>query len=131
MASETRRAFPVGVWLLCLAALAALAIAAFNTFNSGNGIAYTPGAYLVLASTALLLVGALVLAFGARLPRWIVVVFAVLTLLDILGTAFAAWLLEAGLLLALTGAAGIGWLIHVVLDPVRDRRPRAPAEQEA
>lgn len=125
MASEPRRAFPFGIWLLCIAALAALAIAAVDTFNAGNGIAFTPGAYLALVSTALLLVGALVLAFGAALPRWIVVVFAILTLLDILGTAFAAHLLEAGLLRALMGAAAIAWLIHV-LGPRRDRRSRTP-----
>lgn len=123
MAVRREKAGFYGAWLLCLAALAALVIAAFDTFNAGNGIAFTPGTYLVTATSALLLVGALGLLISTSLPRWLTVILAILVLLDILGTGFAAWLLQAHLLLAAIAVAGLAWLIYIVVDPSREHRP--------
>lgn len=102
------------------AALAAL-VAAFNYFMPGNGISGTYGALLVIASSvALLLVGRMLakrMSAGiAGFTRNLVLNLAVVVL--VLGTAFAAWLLEAYVLFALILLAGLGWLWLLV-------RPRA------
>lgn len=112
MAWRRLRPFPVERWLLCIAAVAAVAVATVGAFNEGNGIAFTPGAYLALVCCVLLLAGSLVLAFDIGLPRWAGRVMAVLLLLDILGTALAAYLLQATLLLVALAVAGLGWLLQ-------------------
>ena len=53
-------------WLLPVAAVLALAIAIFEYFWTGNGIHGTPGALLVVISSAALLLFAAWLAFGRR-----------------------------------------------------------------
>lgn len=131
MATQKKRAGAFGAWLLCLAALVAVVLAAIGAFSAGNGIAFTPGSYLVLVTSALLLVGGLFLAFGHHLPRWIVVVMAILVLLDILGTGFAAWLLETNILLGAIAVAGLAWLIYIAIDPARESRPSTPAAKGA
>ncbi|MDQ0316070.1 hypothetical protein [Amorphus orientalis] len=131
MATRTRQAGAFGAWLVCLAALLGLIVSAINAFSAGNGIAFTPGAYLVLVTSALLLVGSLFLAFGHHLPRWMVVVMAILVVLDILGTGFAAWLLETNVLLGAMIAAGIGWLIYIAIDPSRRGHSTRHAAQGA
>ncbi|MEW5423250.1 hypothetical protein [Amorphus sp. 3PC139-8] len=114
-----------------MAALVAVVLAALAAFSAGNGIAFTPGSYLVLVTTGLLLLGGLILAFGHHLPRWVVVVMAILVLLDILGTGFAAWLLETNILLAAVAVAGFAWLIYIVIDPARDSRSAIAAGKGA
>jgi hypothetical protein len=121
MSTSSEKAGANGAWLLCLAALVALVVSAINAFNAGNGIAFTAGAYLVLVTSALLVVGAIALIWSTSLPRAAAVVFSILVLLDILGTGFAAWLLEADVLLGAIGVAAIGWLVYVVFDPARER----------
>ncbi len=85
-------------------------------FWRGDGIAYTPGTLLVIISTALLLAASLVMATGIWRHWLLSEFFLVATCLDILGTAFAAWLLEAHWLLALMALAAIGWIAHVAFD---------------
>ena len=120
MSKTSEKAGANGAWLLCLAALVAVTVAVINAFNKGNGIAFTAGSYLVVVTSALLLVGAIALIWSTSLPRAAAVVFAILVLLDILGTGFAAWLLEAYVLFGAIVVAGVGWLIHVVFDPSRE-----------
>ena len=122
MSTTSEKAGAYGAWLLCLAALVAVVVAVINAFNAGNGIAFTAGSYLVVATSVLLLIGGTVLLYGASLPRWVTVVFAILVLLDILGTGFAGWLLEAHVFFGAIVAAGLGWLIYIVIDPAREHR---------
>lgn len=96
-------------------------------FWRGDGIAYTPGTLLVIVSTALLLVASLIMATGL-FRHWLLSGFlAVATCLDILGTAFAAWLLEAHWLLALIVLAAIGWIVRIAFDaPAESMRRQDP-----
>ncbi|WP_201403325.1 hypothetical protein [Kaistia sp. 32K] len=103
---------PLGAWIMALAALAGLIVSILNYFNRDSGIAGEPGTILVIVSTAILLVAAVILARarpGAFL-RWFLVIGC---LVDILGTGFAAYLLESQALLLLMLAALVGWILHV------------------
>ncbi|MGX1097630.1 hypothetical protein [Amorphus sp. MBR-141] len=129
MSMSSEKAGANGAWLLCLAALVAVVVSAINAFNAGNGIAFTAGSYLVLVTSVLLLVGSVALIWSTSLPRIAAVVFAILVLLDILGTGFAAWLLEADVLLGAIVVAAIGWVVYVVFDPARER-PAYPSVRQ-
>lgn len=121
-----------GAWLLLAISAIALILAAVATFNEGNGIAYTPGTYLVLISTALMLLGSLLLALARSMPRWLGGLLTFLLLLDLLGTGLAAYLLQAEWLLGAVGAGLVAWLIHVVADPASGKRtPVMTQRQEA
>ncbi|ESR22851.1 hypothetical protein N177_3988 [Lutibaculum baratangense AMV1] len=109
------------MWLLLAGSIAALAAAAFYTFNDGNGIAFTGGTYLVLVSTALLLAGAMILTQYRDMPGWFSGTLGLLILLDILGTAAAAYFLLAWVLLGLMGFCLLAWLLHLFADPARYR----------
>jgi hypothetical protein len=97
-----------------VAVLSALAVfdSLFNYFWSGNGIHGTEGALLVVISTFLMLIAAVLIA-----ARWIRgglrAVFDVLIVLDFAGTILAGWLLEAWILVALVVLAALAWLIHL------------------
>lgn len=119
-----------GAWLLLATAVIALILAAVATFNEGNGIAYTPGTYLVLISTALLLLGSLLLALARGMPRWLGGLLAFLLLLDLLGTGLAAYLLQTEWLLACIGAGLLAWLVHVVADPATGKRNRSMSQRQ-
>lgn len=113
MTKNPRHRNNIGAWLLLICALAGLVLAVIATFNDGNGIAQTPGAYLVFLTTALLVVGALLLALARNAPRWLRGIIALLVLLDLLGSAFAAYLLEAYWLAGFMVAGLVAWLIHL------------------
>lgn len=98
--------------LIAGAALGAL-VALANYVMPDNGIAGTPGALLVVASSSLLALAGF--AIRRRLAQgsgggfaWLLV-----ALVLVAGTAFAAWLLEAYGLFALMLLAGLGWLALV------------------
>lgn len=120
-----------GAWLLLAISIIALILAAVATFNEGNGIAYTPGTYLVLISTALMLVGSLLLTFARGMPRWLGGLIAFLLLLDLLGTGLAAYLLQAEWLLVSIGIGLVAWLVHAIADPATGKRPNMKLRQEA
>ncbi|HWD35729.1 MAG TPA: hypothetical protein VG840_06190, partial [Casimicrobiaceae bacterium] len=82
-------------WLLPLAALVALAAALFDYFWPGNGIHGTGGALLAVVSTAVMLLLALARVRWRTQPSWMHALLLVLLVIDIAGTALAAWLLEA------------------------------------
>ncbi|MCE8018860.1 hypothetical protein HOP51_01830 [Halomonas sp. MCCC 1A11036] len=119
-----------GAWLLLATSLISLILAAAATFNEGNGIAYTPGTYLVLASTTLMLLGSLLLALARGMPRWLDGLLTFLLLLDLLGTAMAAYLLQAEWLLACMGVGLVAWLIHVIADPATGKRDRHMTQRQ-
>ena len=127
MTKKPRHGTNIGAWLLLICSLAGLVLAAIATFNDGNGIARTLGAYLVLSTTALLVAGALLLAFARNAPRWLRGIIALLVLLDLLGSAFAAYLLEAYWLTGFMLAGLVAWLIHLFTAPTKQRRKEAAA----
>lgn len=131
MATTSRRGVAYGAWLLLAISLAGLITAAFNTFDEGNGIAHSLGAYLVLVSTALLLVASLLIALFRGMPRWVSGILLFLILLDLLGTGAAAYFLLAYGLLALMGAGLIAWLIHLFADPASGRKSDHAPNREA
>jgi quinoprotein glucose dehydrogenase len=102
-------------WLLVAGAAVGLIVAIVDYFLN-PGIDHTPGALLVIISTALVTLAGLVLALVVAMPRWPRVFLDVAILLGVLGTGFAAWLLEADILLALMAVSLIGWFLHILLD---------------
>ena len=102
-----------GAWLMALAALAGLAVSVANFFNRDSGIAGEPGTILVIVSTAILLIAALVLARASRLGGFLRGFLVIGCLIDIFGTGFAAYLLNSQALLWLMVVALVGWLLHV------------------
>ncbi|MHB0774888.1 hypothetical protein [Halomonas sp. WWR20] len=131
MARQSRRGVAYGAWLLLVISIVGLIIAAINTFNEGNGIAYTPGTYLVLFTTAMLVVGSLLITFVRSMPRWLSGIIAFLLLLDLLGTGFAAYLLQSYILVAVMGVGLIAWLIHVFADPASGKKSSHTTHREA
>jgi hypothetical protein len=108
----------LGAWLIVLGGAAGLGIAIYNYFSATgflaplSNTAGTPGALLVIGSTALMLAAGLVL-LGRPHARFVILFFLVGVLLDVFGTGFAAILLESPPLLAAMAAAGIGWLAWI------------------
>jgi len=110
------RTFDAGITATAVLSGLAVLDAAYNYF-AGAGITGTEGALLVVISTLLMLIAALIIARG-RGPGWLHPVLSVLLVLDFLGTAVAAYFLDAWVLLALVVLAAIGWAAHAM-------RPRA------
>jgi len=98
----------VAVVLSALALLDSL----FNYLWAGNGIHGTEGALLVVVSTLLLTLATGLIASG-WITGWVRGLLEALIALDFLGTALAAYLLEAWVLLGLVVLAAIAWLIHL------------------
>jgi len=94
-------------------ALFALIDSLFNYFWTGNGIHGTEGALLVIVSTLLLAIAA-GLIVNRWVRGWLRCLFEVLIFLDFLGTALAAYFLEAWILLILIALAFIAWVIHMI-----------------
>lgn len=116
-----------GLWLLLASSIIGCIAAAIAAFDDGNGIAHSGGAYLVLITTALLVLASLVLALRKRKPRWLVVTLSTLTLLDLVGTGFAAYFLETPVLVAFMALGSVGWLIYVVTGLVESDLSPHPA----
>jgi hypothetical protein len=115
----------IGDWILVVACLAGLAVSVFNYLTPGNGITGSGGALLVIVSSALISLAALVLTVARIGKRWLRATIDVLLLLGIAGTGFAAYMLEADILLASMALAVVGWLAHLVAAPRRVARAAA------
>jgi hypothetical protein len=102
-----------GAWLIAIISLIGLALALRGYFTPNDGISFTPGALLVVISTALILAASVLLGLTG-LPVWVNVVLDVLLLLGLLGTALAAWFLQTYLLVALMFVGVIAWIVHVI-----------------
>lgn len=105
-----------GGWLLITAAFVSVIVAAVYAFSVGNGIALTLGTYLVLGSSTALLVLSMLLA-ATGMGRGLRGLTLALVLIDILGTALAAYFLLATWLIVLMAIALVGWLVHLLVDP--------------
>jgi hypothetical protein len=111
-----------GGWLLIVAAVIGLLVALYDFFLAW-GIRYSIGSGIVVFSTAIMIVAALVIVF-ARPARWVRIVLGIGLVLDFLGTALAAYFLDSYLLTALSLLAGLGWLIFALsLAPARQEQP--------
>jgi hypothetical protein len=113
-------------WGLAAAAALGLIAALLYFFLPDDGVDGTLGAGVTIASTAIMLLAAAALALGyAR--GWVRGLLLFLILLDILGTGFCAYMLEALWLgLAMTLAL-VAWLFDVFVSG----RPRASLSLEA
>jgi hypothetical protein len=109
-------------WPLLAASALCLLVALIEYFMPENGVDGTLGALIVVGSTALMLVAAAAVWLGYARKT-----LMVLILLDILGTGFAAYMLEANVLVGFIALASIAWLIGVFAGG----RPRAPASAQA
>jgi hypothetical protein len=116
-----RNSGDIAIWLVALLALLAFLDSIFNYFWTGNGIHGTEGALLVVASTFLMGVAA-VLIGNRWVGGWLRTLFEILLVLDFVGTAAAAYLLEAWILLILVVLAFVAWIAHVVR-PARRTTP--------
>jgi hypothetical protein len=77
----------------------------------GNGIDHTYGALLVVGSTLLMLAAGLVIFATTWGPPVLRTVLVWLIALDIICTGFAAYMLEATVLLVLMIIAAVAWII--------------------
>lgn len=123
MADSDARA-PYGIWLLALAAIVGLGIAVYSDLDTTNGIHGTYGVWLVIASSALMVLAALALAIRPAMARGLRGLLLVLILLDIAGTGFAAYMLEAWWLVGAMAAALLFFIVHLVADPAPRRFAR-------
>ena len=116
-----------GLLLLALAALAGTALSIFNYFVD-IGINHTDGVLVVIATTVIMWIVALIMARARSMWSWLGGIILVLLLIDILGTGIAGWFLESWVLMAFMAVALVGWAAHVAFGPRRvSRPPSAPA----
>lgn len=119
MAARTR-ADSFGAWVTALAALGGVALSVHNYVTPLSGIDGTPGAILVIASSILLVVFAIILMRRSSIGAGLYGFVLVSTLLAIAGTAFAGFLLDSTSLVWLMAACLLGWLF-TLLTPVPRR----------
>ena len=110
--SPPARGYDLGGTAVVALSLLALLDSVFNYLSRGHGISGTEGALLVVVSTLLMLIAAILLARDL-VRGWVRVTFEVLIVLDFIGTAAAAYFLNAWLLLALVALTAIAWLVQI------------------
>lgn len=118
---EDRTSPPYGTWLLALASVAGLVASIVYFFWPGGGIEGTAGVVLVMGTVALMVLASLAMAIWPAMARWLRGVLLFLVLLDIVGTGFAAYMLEAWWIVGAMVVALIGWIIHLAADPAPRR----------
>ena len=99
-----------GSTLISSGAFIGAAVSLANYLSPDSGIAGTPGAILVIASTIILLGFALVMRGYAQHGRAFRTLVATLAFLNIVGTALAGYLLDSETLVALMMVCLVGWL---------------------
>ena len=113
MAAVAVKAAKIGASLLCSGAIVGTAVSVANFFSPDSGIAGTPGAILVIASTVILLALGLIMRGGVIRGRGFRVFVAAAALFDIVGTAFAGYLLNSETLVVAMLVSLAGWFIHL------------------
>lgn len=111
-----------GAWLVAMAALAGCIVSIVNYFDPASGIAGEPGTILVIASTALLALFGWLLSIDGGRGAFFRVFIVTSSLLDIIGTGLAGYLLHSQALCLLMLVSLAAWLAHVFF-----RRRRAAA----
>jgi hypothetical protein len=107
------KAAKIGASLLCTGGIVGAAVSIANFLSSDSGIAGTPGAILVVASTVILVAFGLVMRGGTTRSRGFRVFVAAAALLNIAGTAFAGYLLDSETLVVAMLVCLAGWFIHL------------------
>lgn len=107
-----------GALLIAIAASIGFIVIIIDYFMPHGTIAQSWGALIVVISTGLMVIASTWIAFGT-LPRWLLVVFEVLIILDILGSGVCTYFLEADAVLVFMILALVGWIWHLTSD-----RPR-------
>jgi hypothetical protein len=97
--------------LLIAASLLGAAIAALDYITPSTGIDHSYGVLLVLVSSLAMTFGCVVI-LSVR-SRLIVNIFTIAVLLDIIGSGFAAYMLESNFLMAVMMIAAAGWLFRM------------------
>lgn len=112
---------PYGTWLLALASVVGLVASSMYFFSPGDGIAGTAGVILVMVTLALMVLASLAMAIWPAMARWLRGLLLFLILLDIVGTGFAGYMLEAWWIVGAMAVALVAWIIHVAADPAPRR----------
>lgn len=101
-----------GSLLVAIGAILGAAVSIFNYLSPDSGIAGTPGAILVVISTVILfLFSTLMGRYGVRSTALRAFVL-VCSFLDIIGTAFAGYLLESYTLVGLMAVSLVGLIMR-------------------
>lgn len=111
-----------GAWLIAIAAIAGCIVSIVNYFDPASGIAGEAGTILVIASTTLLALFGWLLSGDGRRGMFFRVFIATSSLLNIIGTGFAGYLLHSQALFLLMLVSFAAWLAHVFF---RHRRAAA------
>lgn len=106
--------------VLFIAALAGVLVSLYKYFDPASGISGTPGALLVVITSAVIFLIGLSLRKLHRRSAWRRLAMGVCLVL-IAGTAFAAYLLESTALLVWMIISLIGWVMHVIGGPSATR----------
>lgn len=122
MTREPSYTVSYGGWLLAAASAAGLILSLYSFVAPDTGVAWSYGAGLVVISTILLTLAALVIVLDHDKPAWLAGVLYFGSIVDIFGTAVAAYFLESYWLVAAMAIALVGWLVRVVLDPSDEER---------
>lgn len=130
MATDTERTTSHGGWLMAAASLVGLVLSLFNYLNQGNGIAYSAGAALVLVSSALVFAASLVMVLDHDKPMWLLGFLYVSLFLGLIGTALAAYFLEAYWLMAAMIIGLVGWILRAFVDPSDEAIARQAIRKE-
>jgi len=96
---------------MLLAGIGGAAAGLYDFHTVTTGIDGTGGVQLVIASSLLMVFGALMLLLLGR--GFLAGLFVSLLLLDVIGTGVAAYFLESGLVMAAMALAALGWIIHM------------------
>lgn len=114
--AQTRGVFSSDAAFTVLAAVS-LAVTLVYFLNTGNGIAHTLGSGLVVfASAAFILAGVIFMTLGRRSRGWRIT-FIVLSVIGILLTAVAGWMLDRLLLVGLMGLMAVALALVVFVPP--------------
>ncbi|PRD42884.1 hypothetical protein C5748_13995 [Phyllobacterium phragmitis] len=100
--------------LIALGAAAGLIISLMAYTSRSSGIDGTGGALLVIASSTAILLAALALSIWPAKRGWLPGTLVFLLFLGILGTAFAAYLLDSTWLQLAMAVCLIGWLLTII-----------------
>lgn len=113
MAAIPVKAARIGVSLLCSGGIVGAAVSIANFLSPDSGIAGTPGAILVIASTLILVAFGLLMRDGTIRSRGVRGFVAAAALFNIAGTAFAGYLLDSETLVVAMLVSLAGWFIHL------------------
>ncbi|HVW73264.1 MAG TPA: hypothetical protein VHC39_06470 [Rhizomicrobium sp.] len=105
MAARSRR----GSGLMLLAGVLGAAAATYDYFTVATGIDGTGGVELVIASSLLMVFGALMVMVLGR--GFLAGIFLFLLLLDVIGTGVAGYFLESGMVMVAMAIAALGWVL--------------------